>query len=64
MEKGWIAVFQANDDVLHVLAEDLGGYPAQVTERPQVAAHEGLHGAALDELDVHGSREALHHDEG
>ena len=48
------ALVASDHHMLQVVVEDLGGYPFEVAEGPDVAVHEALQGAALHELGIQG----------
>ena len=58
VEDGFSGLVAADDDVLHVVVEDLGGHALEIAEGPGVAVHEAFERRAFDELDIGGPAEA------
>ena len=54
VEDGLARLIAADDDVLHVVVEDLGRHALKIAEGPDVAVQEAFQRRALDELDIGG----------
>ena len=58
VEDGFAGLVAADDHVLHVVVEDLGGHALEITKTPDVAGHKALESRAFDELGIDGPAEA------